>query len=85
MAKWAEIAPKHKLYRLVRTGGIYRVLNEGLEVTNDEAVPSIVYQNEEGQVFIQAKSRFEDGRFEEVESDIYSHGFNTPGDIMYDE
>lgn len=54
------------MYRHLKTGGLYRVLHEGLEVTGDEAIPSIVYQNNAGQVFIQAKSRFEDGRFERV-------------------
>lgn len=68
MAKWGEVEffNKSKSYRHVRTGGIYRVLYEGLEVTGDEAIPSIVYQNEDGDVFIQAKERFEDGRFEEL-------------------
>lgn len=68
MAKWAEfvIEKTKKQYRHIRTGGIYTVLHEGLEVTGDEAIPSIVYQSEDGKVFIQAKNRFEDGRFEEV-------------------
>jgi hypothetical protein len=53
-------------YRHKKTGGVYYKLYEGLEVTGDEAVPSVVYQNTAGQIFIQAKSRFEDGRFEEL-------------------
>lgn len=68
MAKWSEltIIDNTNTYRHVRTGGIYRVIHEGLEVTGDDAVPSIVYQNEDGQVFIQAKERFFDGRFERL-------------------
>jgi hypothetical protein len=75
MAKWAEWSidasddtfMRPVMYRHKTTGGLYRVLHEGLEVTKDEAVPSIVYQNANGDVFIQAKSRFEDGRFEKYE------------------
>ena len=83
MAKW-NIEDNCKAYRHVRTGGIYYVIHEGLEVTGDEAVPSIVYQSEDGKVFIQAKARFEDGRFEEVDSSIYTHGFSVPGDVEYE-
>jgi hypothetical protein len=71
MAKWNMDASddtfmRPLMYRHKKTGGLYRVINEGLEVTGDEAVPSIIYQNANGQIFIQAKSRFEDGRFEKV-------------------
>ena len=68
MARWGEINifDEGTSYRHVKTGGIYRVVHEGLEVTGDEAVPSIVYMNEDGDVFIQAKERFFDGRFEEL-------------------
>ena len=74
MAKWNawnidttdDTFVKPVLYRHVRTGGLYRIIHEGLEVTGDEGIPSIVYQDASGNVFIQAKSRFEDGRFEKV-------------------
>jgi hypothetical protein len=68
MAKWNEITiiSNNDTYRHVRTGGIYKVIHEGLEVTGDEGVPSIVYKNEKGDVFIQAKDRFFDGRFEKL-------------------
>lgn len=65
MAKWnMERDNKEQLYRHVRTGNVYSILHEGLEVTTDDAVESVVYQDEDGDVFIQAKSRFFDGRFE---------------------
>jgi len=71
MAKWNidtsnDTFTRPVLYRHKATGGLYRILHEGLEVTADEAVPSVVYANADGDVFIQAKSRFEDGRFERV-------------------
>lgn len=71
MAKWNidtadDTFLRPLMYRHKKTGGLYQVLHEGLEVTGDEAIPSIVYQNADGKVFIQAKSRFEDGRFERV-------------------
>ena len=59
------VAPQR--YRHRKTGGVYHLLFEGLEVTSDEGIPSIVYQqSSSGQVFIQTKSRFEDGRFEKL-------------------
>ncbi len=68
MARWGElnILDNGTRYRHVKTGGVYTLIHEGLEVTSDEAVPSVVYQNEDGDVFIQAKARFFDGRFEEL-------------------
>lgn len=92
MAKWnidgaSDALVKSPIYRHVKTGGLYMILHEGLEVTGDEAIPSIVYQNDRGDVFIQAKARFEDGRFEEAYcdiSDMYTHGFSTPGDSIYE-
>lgn len=90
MAKWSDKPHKTvERYRHVRTGGIYTVLHEGLEVTGDEGVPSIIYENENGDVFIQAKSRFFDGRFESVDEDeidhsLYTHGLTTPGDVEHD-
>ena len=69
MAKWNlddDTFSAPSVYRHKRTGGLYRVLYEGLEVTGYEGVPSIVYQDGSGQVFIQAKARFEDGRFEKL-------------------
>lgn len=70
MAKWSDKPHKTvERYRHVRTGGIYTVLHEGLEVTGDEGVPSIIYENENGDVFIQAKSRFFAGRFESIDAD----------------
>ncbi len=71
MAKWEidtadDTFIRPVMYRHVKTGGLYRVMYEGLEVTGDEAIPSIIYQNNAGQIFIQAKSRFEDGRFERI-------------------
>lgn len=68
MARWGElnILDNGTQYRHVKTGGIYTLIHEGLEVTGDEAVPSVVYQNEDGDIFIQAKARFFDGRFEEL-------------------
>lgn len=53
-------------YRHKKTGGVYQVLFEGLEVTGDEGIPSVVYQSSTGKVFIQSKTRFEDGRFEKL-------------------
>jgi len=55
-----------QVYKHKKTGLHYIVLYEGLEVTGDEGIPSIVYRNTVGDVFIQAKSRFEDGRFEKL-------------------
>jgi hypothetical protein len=55
-----------QMYRHKKTGGLYSILHEGLEVTGDDGVPSIVYRDGKGRVFIQAKSRFEDGRFEKL-------------------
>ena len=67
MAKWRELkCDSRGTYRHIRTGGIYKILHEGLEVTNDEAVVSVVYSNENGDVFIQSKDRFFDGRFEKL-------------------
>jgi hypothetical protein len=54
------------VYKHKKTGLHYVVLYEGLEVTGDEGIPSVVYRNTVGDVFIQAKSRFEDGRFEKL-------------------
>lgn len=58
------VAPQR--YRHKKTGGVYQVLFEGLEVTGDEGIPSVVYQSSSGKVFIQSKTRFEDGRFEKL-------------------
>lgn len=74
MAKWdfddddlnCDDLDKPTMYRHVKTGNYYTVLYEGLEVTSNRAVPSIVYQNADGEVFIRAKSQFEDGRFERL-------------------
>lgn len=52
------------MYRHKKSGGVYRLLYECLEVTGDEGVPSIVYQNGSGDVFVQTRTRFFDGRFE---------------------
>lgn len=70
MARWNisedDTFARPLMYRHKKTGGMYRLLYEGLEVTGDDAVPSVVYQNGDGDVFIQAKARFFDGRFEEA-------------------
>ena len=71
MAKWSidaadDTFDRPLMYRHVRTGVTYELLYHGLEVTNDDGVPSIVYRNSGGDIFIQAKSRFYDGRFELV-------------------
>ncbi len=69
MPKWDisdDTFARPLMYRHKRTGGLYRLLHEGLEVTGDEGVQSVVYQNMAGDVFIQAKTRFFDGRFEEA-------------------
>jgi hypothetical protein len=71
MAKWRndesdDTFTRPAMYRHKKTGVVYHVLFEGLEVTDDVASPSIVYQNTAGEVFIQAKCRFEDGRFEKL-------------------
>ena len=71
MAKWNidaadDTFARPMMYRHVSTGGVYEILHYGLEVTDDEVIPSVVYRNNDGHVFIQAKSRFEDGRFEQL-------------------
>lgn len=71
MAKWDidkydDTFTTQQTYRHKRTGFLYTVLHEGLEVTGDEGIPSVVYQSSSGDIFIQEKSRFFDGRFEKV-------------------
>ena len=66
MAHWGDTAITETgftKYKHVKTGGVYELMHLGLEVTQDEAVPSVVYRSENGQVFIQTKDRFFDGRF----------------------
>lgn len=69
MAKWNigtadDTFDRPLMYRHVRTGVVYELLYHGLEVTGDDGVPSIIYRNNGGDVFIQSRNRFEDGRFE---------------------
>lgn len=70
MARWDldkdDTFSTPQVYRHKRTGFLYTIIHEGLEVTGDEGIPSVVYQSTSGDVYIQAKSRFEDGRFEKV-------------------
>ena len=70
MARWDfdkdDTFSTPQVYRHKRTGFLYTVIHEGLEVTGDEGIPSVVYQSTSGDVYIQAKYRFEDGRFEKV-------------------
>lgn len=71
MAKWDvdkydDTFATRQTYRHKRTGSLYTILHEGLEVTDDEGIPSVVYQSSSGDIFIQEKSRFFDGRFEKV-------------------
>lgn len=70
MAKWAEdefiLDDEVQQYRHVKTGKIYTLLHTGLEVTSDVAYEVVVYENEAGDVFVQSKERFFDGRFEEL-------------------
>lgn len=64
--KYDDTFTTQQTYRHKRTGFLYTVLHEGLEVTGDEGIPSVVYQSSSGDIFIQEKSRFFDGRFEKV-------------------
>jgi hypothetical protein len=71
MARWEfnhsnDTFMTEQMYKHKKTGLHYTVLYEGLEVTGDEGIPSVVYRNNAGDIFIQAKSRFEDGRFEKL-------------------
>lgn len=66
MAHWGDttiVENRFPKYQHVKTGKVYELMHLGLEVTQDEAVPSVVYRSENGQVFIQTKDRFFDGRF----------------------
>lgn len=52
-------------HRHIKTGGYYILISDNvLDVTNDEAVRMVVYENEAGQQFTQPYDRFFDGRFQ---------------------
>lgn len=53
--------PTHKH---VKTQGLYRLLHDALDVTENAGRAWVVYQNEHGEVFTQRATRFYDGRFE---------------------
>ena len=44
-----------------RKGGLYRAIGEA--IAERDRTPVIIYDDEEGQVWVRAKSEFEDGRF----------------------
>lgn len=57
-------------HRHNKTGRLYEVICEGLEVTTDVATAVVVYKDENGQVFVQMSSRFYDSeRFAELKDE----------------
>ena len=51
-------------YLHLKTGGFYELLH--IAVTSDTLKPAVVYQNDDGVVFVRLASEFFDGRFEPV-------------------
>ena len=51
-------------YLHIKTGGFYELLH--IAVTADTLKPAVVYQNDDGVVFVRLASEFFDGRFEPV-------------------
>ena len=51
-------------YLHIKTGGMYELLH--IAVTSDTLKPAVVYQNDDGVVFVRLASEFFDGRFEPV-------------------
>lgn len=51
-------------YLHLKTGGMYELLH--IAVTSDTLKPAVVYQNDDGVIFVRLASEFFDGRFEPV-------------------
>ena len=50
-----------------RKGGLYRVLSEGVWEPDRSTV--VIYDDQDGTIWVRPKSQFEDGRFEKVLAD----------------
>lgn len=53
-------APTHKH----RKGGLYRVITEG--INESDRTPVVVYEDQEGIVWVRPRDQFYDGRFETI-------------------
>ena len=51
-------------YLHLKTGGMYELLH--IAVTSDTLKPAVVYQSDDGVIFVRLASEFFDGRFEPV-------------------
>lgn len=71
-------------YLHLKTGGMYELLH--IAVTSDTLLPAVVYQKEDGVIFVRLASEFFDGRFEPCVkhaygSKDYGNIFNNPFEL----